>query len=60
MSSVRIASRKVEADVVVTGEYNELINGYAATLKGSALEHVLASKDVDYVEQDGVVSIKFE
>lgn len=30
-----------------------VLNGYAAVLRGDALQHVLNSPDVEYVAQDG-------
>jgi hypothetical protein len=49
----------VQTDQEVTHEYT-VLNGYAAVLKGVALKHVLGAKDVDYVEQDRIVSIQSE
>ncbi|KAF9517167.1 hypothetical protein BS47DRAFT_1339877 [Hydnum rufescens UP504] len=42
----------------VTHQYDTVFNGYACILRGAALDHVLNSKDVDFVEQDGITSIK--
>lgn len=33
-----------------------VLHGYAATLRGAALQHVLTSKDVDYIEKNGIGS----
>jgi cerevisin len=41
-------------------EYSTVLNGYAAILKGAALDHVLADPDVAYVEEDGLIQINFD
>lgn len=41
--------------------YNyDIIHGYSATLKGSALDFVQSSKDVEYIELDNILSLTFE
>ncbi|KAF9514756.1 hypothetical protein BS47DRAFT_1342736 [Hydnum rufescens UP504] len=44
----------------VTHLYDTAFNGYACILRGAALDHVLNSKDVDFVEQDSIASIKYD
>lgn len=55
-----IAPRDVQTYQEVTHDYTEVLNGYAAILRGAALDHVLGAKEVDYVEQDRVVWIQSE
>jgi hypothetical protein len=35
-----------------------VLHGYSAVLTGAALNHVLTSSDVEYVEADGKVTFK--
>lgn len=44
----------------MTHNYHSVLNGYAAILSGAALEHVLTSSDVAYVEADAIATIKFD
>lgn len=55
-----IAARDAESYTEVTNKYTDILHGYAAVLRGAALDHVLASPDVVSVEQNGIVSIKYE
>ncbi|KAF9520491.1 hypothetical protein BS47DRAFT_1311408 [Hydnum rufescens UP504] len=56
-----IATQDAAAYQEVTHLYDTaFFNGYAGILRGAALDHVLNSKDVDFVEQDSIASIKHD
>jgi Peptidase inhibitor I9 len=59
-SLAKIVTRDAVTYQEVTHLYDTVLNGYACILRGAALDHVLNSKDVDFVEQDGITSIKYE
>lgn len=55
-----VAARAADSYTEITHKYDSVLHGYAAFLRGAALQHVISSKDVAYVEQNGIVSIKYE
>ena len=48
-----------DSDSSLTYTYN-VINGFAAKLRGSGLDFVRRSSGVEFIEQDGIVSIDYE
>ncbi|GAB1525269.1 hypothetical protein RhiTH_008427 [Rhizoctonia solani] len=41
-------------------KYEQVFQGYAATLKGKDLDYVRQSKDVEYILEDGIFTIQYE
>ncbi|KAF8597654.1 putative subtilisin-like serine protease [Ceratobasidium sp. AG-I] len=41
-------------------KYGDVFHGYAITLKGKDLDFIRQSKDIEYIEEDGIVSIDFQ
>ncbi|KAG8723507.1 subtilisin-like serine protease [Ceratobasidium sp. 395] len=41
-------------------KYGDVFHGYAVTLKGKDLDFVRQSKDVEFIEEDGIVTIDYE
>ena len=40
-------------------EYGNVFHGYAATLRDKDLDAVRKSKDVEYIEEDGIVAAEY-
>ncbi|KAG8698954.1 subtilisin-like serine protease [Ceratobasidium sp. 394] len=40
-------------------KYGDVFHGYAVTLKGKDLDFVRQSKDVEFIEEDGIVTIDY-
>ncbi|KAF8597651.1 serine protease [Ceratobasidium sp. AG-I] len=40
-------------------EYTNVFHGYAATLKSKDLEFVRQSKDIEYIEEDGIAAVEY-
>jgi hypothetical protein len=40
-------------------KYGDVFNGYAVNLKGKDLDFIRQSKDIEYIEEDGVMTIDF-
>ena len=41
-------------------KYGDVFHGYAINLKGKDLDFIRQSKDIEYIEEDGIVSIDFQ
>jgi hypothetical protein len=48
------------AGSIVEYKYEQVFQGYAATLKGKDLDYVRQSKDVEYILEDGIFTIQYE
>jgi cerevisin len=44
----------------VEHKYGAVFQGYAANLKGKDLEYIRQSKDVEYILEDGIMTIDYE
>ncbi|KAG8741725.1 subtilisin-like serine protease [Ceratobasidium sp. 414] len=44
----------------VEHKYGEVFQGYAASLKGKDLDFIRQSKDVEYIVEDGIMTIEYE
>ncbi|KAG9082592.1 subtilisin-like serine protease, partial [Ceratobasidium sp. 392] len=44
----------------VVHQYGDVFQGYAASLKGKDLDFIRQSKDVEYIVEDGIMTIEYE
>ncbi|QRV89207.1 cuticle-degrading protease [Ceratobasidium sp. AG-Ba] len=50
----------VTAGGKVEHSYDDVFHGYAASLKGKDLDFIRQSKDVEYIVEDGIMTIEYE
>ena len=48
---------RLTSDSKLQYKYGDVFNGYAVTLKGKDLDLIRQSKDIEYVEEDGIMTI---
>ena len=60
LDNLVLASNDTDSIKEVTYSDWDIINGFAAKLRGAALRAVLADPNTDYVEEDGIVQINYE
>ncbi|KAG9080127.1 subtilisin-like serine protease [Ceratobasidium sp. 370] len=41
-------------------KYNDVFHGYAVNLKGKDLDFIRQSKDIEFIEEDGIATIEYE
>ncbi|KDQ16733.1 hypothetical protein BOTBODRAFT_172839 [Botryobasidium botryosum FD-172 SS1] len=56
----QLTSVLASSDSRIVYNYGAILGGYAGTIKGAALDFIQSSKDVEHIEYDHIVQLRFE